>query len=184
MAWGSKKSIRTKMELLASFKRWICTKTNQLVMLLNPFRKQPSKKERNKKLQVARKLEKPWYDLPPPRPLEENECSAPMKTPKVTTKQFDDGECAICLNDPQVDKSSPPCGHVFCYECLVRWCGMKLLCPICNQGFFKFRHDSGEKEYDAVGHYLSLTNDNELRYKVEFYGTLVLAWQTSVEERE
>lgn len=149
---------------MATCKKWLCTIPNQLAMLLNPFTKLPFKKSL-----VAREFEKPWYDLPPPRPLGDNECSTPMKTLKVLTKQFDDGQCAICLNDPQINKSFPPCGHVFCCECLVRWCGMKLECPTCKQGFHRFRHDNGEEEYDALGHYLSITNDRELRFKIKFW---------------
>ena len=52
---------------------------------------------------------------------------------------FDDETCPVCLG-PHVNKSRPNCGHVFCYQCLVDWCRIKLECPLCKQGFTFFRH--------------------------------------------
>lgn len=53
--------------------------------------------------------------------------------------KFDDGQCAICLN-PHENKSHPHCGHVYCYQCLVDWCRIKLECPTCKEPFKVFRH--------------------------------------------
>lgn len=53
--------------------------------------------------------------------------------------KFDDGQCAICLN-PHENKSHPHCGHVYCYQCLVDWCRIKLECPTCKKPFKVFRH--------------------------------------------
>ena len=67
---------------------------------------------------------------------------------KMNSGKFDNGQCAICLEDPQVDKSFPPCGHVFCFKCLVEWCKTtqrpQLQCPTCNEVFRKFIHDNGK----------------------------------------
>lgn len=52
---------------------------------------------------------------------------------------YDNGQCAICL-DPQLDKSRPNCGHVFCFDCLKEWCRVKLECPTCRQPFTSFVH--------------------------------------------
>lgn len=57
-----------------------------------------------------------------------------------TQRNFDNNECAICLG-PHVDKSQPACGHVFCFQCLVDWCRVKLECPTCKQRFEKFIHN-------------------------------------------
>ena len=52
---------------------------------------------------------------------------------------YDDGTCAICLSS-HVNKSTPNCGHVFCFRCLIDWCKIKLECPTCKQPFQNFRH--------------------------------------------
>ncbi len=52
---------------------------------------------------------------------------------------YDDGICAICLSS-HVNKSTPNCGHVFCFRCLIDWCQIKLECPTCKQPFQNFRH--------------------------------------------
>jgi len=68
-------------------------------------------------------------------------------TPKINTGEFDEGNCGICLDSPQVDKSFPPCGHTFCYKCLVRWCDIKKECPTCLQIIQFFDHDIGKVRY-------------------------------------
>ncbi len=54
--------------------------------------------------------------------------------------KYDDGTCAICLSS-HINKSTPDCGHVFCFRCLIDWCKIKLECPTCKQPFQNFRHD-------------------------------------------
>ncbi len=62
-----------------------------------------------------------------------------------TTGEYDDGECAVCLASPQVNKSFPPCGHTFCYECIDRWCNTTNDCPICKQKILLFKHSEGRE---------------------------------------
>jgi len=59
---------------------------------------------------------------------------------KVKYEQFDDGECAICYSAPHVDKTSPPCGHVFCYQCLKNWIKNSATCPVCVKRFSEIKH--------------------------------------------
>jgi hypothetical protein len=54
-------------------------------------------------------------------------------------KIYDDGQCTICLG-PHINKSLPECGHVYCFQCLVNWCGIKLECPSCKKPFTFFYH--------------------------------------------
>ena len=54
---------------------------------------------------------------------------------------YDDGRCAICL-ESHVIKSKPECGHVFCFQCLVKWCRVKLECPTCKQPFTEFHNQA------------------------------------------
>jgi len=49
-----------------------------------------------------------------------------------TTGKFDDGECPICLVQPQVDRSFPPCGHTYCFKCLQKSSQHKKECPTCR----------------------------------------------------
>lgn len=70
------------------------------------------------------------------------------ETPHTETRSspYDTGQCPICLVSPQVNKSHPPCGHVFCYACLAEWCKVKLECPACKQKFTQFA-DNYDKVY-------------------------------------
>lgn len=71
-------------------------------------------------------------------------CESQSEATKINTGEFDEGNCGICLESPQVDKSFSPCGHTFCYECLVRWCEIKKECPTCLQKIQFFDHDNGK----------------------------------------
>lgn len=55
----------------------------------------------------------------------------------VQQLDYDDGECAICMG-LHVYKSRIACGHFFCYECLSKWCIIKLECPMCKQDVNSF----------------------------------------------
>jgi len=87
-----------------------------------------------------------------------------MKWTSTRTGKYDTGECPICDSNPQKKRSWPPCGHVFCYSCLLRSIGVdehkhsvlvngigymyekKMKCPYCNGEFSEFEHENG-KEY-------------------------------------
>ncbi len=59
------------------------------------------------------------------------------------TKFFDDGECPICYL-PQVNKSYPPCNHVFCHQCLMNWSNFRSICPVCTKDFSEVTHNDGK----------------------------------------
>ncbi|KAK4616281.1 hypothetical protein CLAFUW4_10679 [Fulvia fulva] len=44
-------------------------------------------------------------------------------------------DCAICYVEPPVDNEplETACGHIYCAECLVRWCLEHNTCPDCRQ---------------------------------------------------
>lgn len=76
---------------------------------------------------------------------------------RCLTVDYDDGQCAICLN-PHVNKSRPYCGHVYCFQCLVSWCRIKLECPTCKRPFTTFRH-SMRSAYDFRVHTIIAEDD-------------------------
>eukprot|EP00903_Cladosiphon_okamuranus_P011264 g10622.t1 len=46
--------------------------------------------------------------------------------------------CPICCDDlPDTGRAILPCGHVFCYTCIVVWTKTKAICPTCRVEFMK-----------------------------------------------
>eukprot|EP01025_Chloroclados_australasicus_P016000 TRINITY_DN17819_c0_g1_i1.p1 TRINITY_DN17819_c0_g1~~TRINITY_DN17819_c0_g1_i1.p1 ORF type:complete len:287 (+),score=23.10 TRINITY_DN17819_c0_g1_i1:280-1140(+) len=39
--------------------------------------------------------------------------------------------CPLCLQTTNV-ASSTPCGHIFCWECIMEWCNNRQECPVCR----------------------------------------------------
>lgn len=58
---------------------------------------------------------------------------------RVEQRNYDHGECAVCLVSPQESKSRMVCGHVFCFDCINRWGQTsKWECPLCKQPIQSF----------------------------------------------
>ena len=53
-----------------------------------------------------------------------------IKSKQENLKNF--GECAICLNNLQINLFALPCGHIFHENCINNWFIVKKICPICN----------------------------------------------------
>jgi len=67
----------------------------------------------------------------PPRPSGEEAAAAGVSA----AQQDDDSQCSVCLEGID-DPCLTPCGHVFCYECIVtsvRSLGASGKCPICRE---------------------------------------------------
>jgi hypothetical protein len=62
--------------------------------------------------------------------------------------KFDFGSCGICL-EPPVENSTPPCGHVFCFLCLLSWCEVNWSCPYCRVQFDRVFHNFSGGNFDV-----------------------------------
>ena len=69
---------------------------------------------------------------------------------------YDDGECAICM-DEHNDRSTLPCGHVFCLTCLQEWYKITHSCPTCRHPFQTFRHNIKSKYTQTTPRIINVT---------------------------
>ena len=78
---------------------------------------------------------------------------------------FDNGTCTIGL-EPHVNKSHPPCGHVFHFHCLSTWCQIRLECPVCKEKFTIFMHsiDGDTFQVETPEQLVNPVEDGVFRY--------------------
>tara|TARA_Y100001936_G_scaffold100254_1_gene98583 strand:- start:4660 stop:5151 length:492 start_codon:yes stop_codon:yes gene_type:complete len=51
---------------------------------------------------------------------------------RTTTNLFKEGkECSVCYGDENILETAN-CGHVFCIDCLTKWCNQSITCPVCR----------------------------------------------------
>ncbi len=96
----------------------------------------------------------------------------------IIVKLFDDSECPICYSSPQVDKAIPPCGHVFCYQCLTKSNHIsksRATCPVCSTAFYEIsRKNRKEQIRPLIKHYFGQVQHDFLQFIFYLKGTALL----------
>nr|XP_054769140.1 peroxisome assembly protein 10-B-like [Lytechinus pictus]XP_054769141.1 peroxisome assembly protein 10-B-like [Lytechinus pictus] len=65
----------------------------------------------------------------------EEEDSNPANDAQVVDPRW---RCSLCL-ERRKNTTCPPCGHLYCWQCIMEWCRTKPECPICRDGFHASR---------------------------------------------
>lgn len=67
-----------------------------------------------------------WFTTPP------EEGNITYEPPKVSLLKVKDRKCTLCL-DERRNVSTTPCGHLFCWICIMDWLQTQNQCPLCRE---------------------------------------------------
>ena len=74
------------------------------------------------------------YNIPQTERISPKDC---LRVRKLKTKEFDDIQCNVCLENYEMgsDIAFTPCGHCFHESCITQWLsrGTSFTCPLCRK---------------------------------------------------
>lgn len=81
---------------------------------------------------------------------------------RVHNKEYE--ECSVCMGNVYV-KTTLGCGHSFCSECAIKWCGLQeRSCPLCRKDDYLFILDKKSIPLEVASYLMGMIHNQKDNY--------------------